>query len=81
MGGVMSRNGRTRRIQSDRDVSMKEKMSDLHEREVSHADFFSSVDSEGDRRTTFKEHRNHCEVRCMHVESDRKGGTVLYNAG
>ncbi len=63
MGGVKSRNGRTHRIERDGVASMKENTSDVHERDVSHADFLASADGGEDSLAIFRALRNRREAK------------------
>lgn len=82
MGGVKSRNGRTHRIENNGVVSMRENTSDIHERRVSHTNFLGSMAGGEDRCTICQGATEFsAESGAMHVESDRKGRTLLYNAG
>ena len=72
MGGVKSRNGRTHRIGNNGVASMKEDTSDMHERSMSHTDFFASVAGGEDRCTICQRAAEFsAEQGDMHVESDR----------
>jgi len=54
---------------------MRENASDIHERSVSHTDFFASV-ADGEDRCTLCQRATELSAESgdMHVESDRKGG-------